>query len=177
MMSQVNHGNRIHLPPPIGKVTLRNRFKPWKLSSTYQSPSKKAAEKKKRCQRTETKKWEKQALMTLALMSCIVIGIIFPVLPHEDWVIIRTTMVNLIMVVVALPPIMSVFWRPHTSWYLPVLCFVVPIIVGLGIYGLETLFLDLPYPYVRVLQFFGTLSIFGWVPGYIIIRFVRGFID
>src|SRR5690625_7369388 len=85
MMSQVNHGNRIHLPPPIGKVTLRNRFKPWKLSSTYQSPSKKAAEKKKRCQRTETKKWEKQALMTLALMSCIVIGIIFPVLPHEDW--------------------------------------------------------------------------------------------
>lgn len=164
-------------PPPIGKITLRNRFKPWKLSSTYQSPSEKAAEKKKKRQRTETKKWEKQALMTLALMSFIVIGIIFPVLPHEDGVIIRTTMVNLIMVVVALPPIVSVFWRPHTSWYLPVLCFVVPTIVGLGIYGLETLFLDLPYPYVRVLQFFGTLSLFGWVPGYIIIRFVRGFID
>lgn len=166
--------------PPIGEKSIRNRFKPWEVRSTYQPDVEKAkgVEKTKEADKNDkkphTKKWENRSLVALALISFLIVGLFFPFTPvSDDGSFIKTGMMRIIMGILIILPVITVFWRPYTRWYLPVLYFFVATIVGLGIYGFETLLTDLSFPYFRVIQFFAWLTIVWWVPAFILLKVIR----
>lgn len=124
-------------------------------------------------QRTRT--WERRTLWILAGLTLIAGSIVFPFssIDHNGKIFMNIPLLT-ILVSIFLAPVVFVFWRSHTKWYLPLLYFVIAAGISLSSFMLVAIIIDSPVKMVRVTQFYLLITVFGWIPVFIVCQFIKG---
>src|SRR5699024_5745513 len=151
-----------------------NHFPPWEPSTD----KKHDVDIKKR-KKENTRKWEIR-IGVLLLIYALVLG--FTVMPwqplNEDqnaWIM-GIPFVFGVLGVNVLLPLLFVFWRAHTKWFLPFIYFGLVFAGNSVAVFLVSLFTNIPSLYITITAFNIVILLYGWIPGYILIKAVKGII-
>src|SRR5699024_4956525 len=122
-----------------------------------------------------TRTWERRTLWILAGLALIAGSVVFPFSPidHNGKIFMNDPLL-IILVSTFLIPVVLAFWRSHTRWYLPLLYFVIAAGISLSSFILVAFTVDSPVKMVRVTQFYLLITIFGWIPVFIVCKFIKG---
>ncbi|WP_080873884.1 hypothetical protein [Oceanobacillus timonensis] len=153
-------------PQKIGRKIGKNRFLPWKPHEKQPVITVKQ----------RTRKWEIR-IGILLLVYALILGVtVLPWQPVDDdnayWEIGILFIFGVIGINILLP-IISVFWRAYTKWFLPFFYFLI-IMAGHSIPAwIISLFTENP-PMIIFIISTNIIILIGWVPVYILLKAGRG---
>ncbi|MFD1412377.1 hypothetical protein [Oceanobacillus jeddahense] len=164
--------NGKNLPITLGETIQGNPFPPW------EPESEKASDKQKPDMdiREQTKKWEFRTGVVLFIYAVILGFTVMPWQPVDEdnvWVMGSLFILGVFILNILLP-IILVFWRSYTKWYLPIVYFAVMLIGHSLPVWFVSLFVDTPPLLLTVFSFDLLVFLFGWIPGFILVKILKG---
>lgn len=126
-----------------------------------------------------TKKWEIRIGLLLLGYALIIGSTVMPWLPlNEDGSFWKENILFTIGVVGVnmLTPLLFVFWRPYTHWFIPLIYFGILFAGNSVAVCIVSLFADVPGLYMIIFALNLLILLISWIPGYIIIKTVKGII-
>lgn len=159
--------NGEEFPQKIGRKIYKNPFHPWE-------PDEKKPEISLR---KKTRKWEIR-IGILLLAYAFILGLtVLPWQPVADdntfWEIGILFVIGVYGINILLP-IITVFWRAYTKWFLPFIYFVI-LFAGHSIpVWIISIFTDIPPLGIFIFATEIIILLFGWIPGYILLKVGKG---
>ncbi|ASK63961.1 hypothetical protein CFK37_18255 [Virgibacillus phasianinus] len=152
--------------PPVEHEMPGNPFKEWQDENIELM--------KKNVKQKKTSKVDRYVTLAIFIYALFTGAVIMPQLPLEDGTFAMSDLLLLtVLLVNVLIPLVFVYWRSHTKWYMPFIYFIVASAGNCLALLFVILFTNIPLLFGSALFTNGMLLVFLWYPALIIMKLAK----